>query len=416
MYKFAPITEENLRNTASLLIDAYPSIGYTRNIEQYTESLKETIKRTDVRYYGVHGTNNTGLLGCFSIWDFEMNMRGTIINAGGLGSVAVDLCRKKEKVCFHIVRNFLHTLREDGKNIALLYPFNSEFYHKMGFGFGTLLQQLTLRPTVLPGSNSKAHITRLTESDAEMLTAYYNFKAENTHGLIKKHTHEFATRLKNPAIKMFAYVSSGKIHGYIACSFKKGNDESFLVNDLLINEMFFDTPEVFSELMAFVNSQADQVRYVIVNTQDEGFINTIADPRNQTERILFSVYQECCQTGLGVMYRICDVQGFFASIKNCRFGNLNIKLQLNVNDSFIPENNKPFLLDFTNGNVVIANNSTPDVEINIDIAELSSMVMGCTNLKSLVKYGKAHISNTNKLDEISRAFSLDEKPVCVTYF
>ena len=345
-----------------------------------------------------------------------MNMRGTMLSAGGLGSVAVDLCRKKEKVCFHIVRNFLNTLRKDGKNIALLYPFNSEFYHKMGFGFGTLLQQFKLCPTVLPGGKSKAHIIRLAENDAEMLTAYYNSKTESTHGLIKKHTHEFTARLKNTATKIFAYVDNSLVQGYIACTFKKGNDESFLVNDLLVNEMFFDNPDVFAELMAFIKSQADQVRYVIINTQDEGIINTIADPRNQTERILFSVYQECCQTGLGVMYRICNIEGFFADIKSRQFGNLNIKIKLNINDSFIPENNKPFLLEFINGQCVVIADGTPDVEISIDIAEFSSMIMGCTSLKSLVKYGKSQISDTKKLDEISRAFSLDEKPVCVTYF
>ena len=414
MYKFAPITEENLHRIASLELDAYPTISYTRNVEQYTESLKEINRRSDVNYHGVYDADS--LVGGFNIWDFEMNMRGSMIKAGGLGSVAVDLCRKKEKICFEIMRHFISNLRENGTSIALLYPFNSAFYYKMGFGFGTLLQQFKLRPADLPGGNSKSHISRLTESNAEMLMAYYNSKVRNTHGLITKSVDEFTARLKRPSIKIFAYIDSGTVRGYIACSFKKGNEESFLVNDILVNELLFDSPEVFGELMSFLKSQADQVRYVIINTQDEGFINTIADPRNQTERILFSVYQECCQTGLGIMYRICDVRRFFADIADCRFGNLNMKVQLNVNDSFVPENNKPFMLEFTTGQCVVVNSSTPDVEISIGIAELSSVIMGCSNLKSLVKYGKAHISDAGKLDELSRAFSLDEKPICVTHF
>jgi len=62
------------------------------------------------------------------------------------------------------------------------------------------------------------------------------------------------------------------------------------------------------------------------------------------------------------------------------------------------------------------NGVSPDVEIDIGIAEFSSMVMGCANLKLLVKYGKAHISDESRLDEVSRAFSLDEKPICTTFF
>ena len=416
MYKFAPMTEENLAAIVSLLMDAYPTIGYTRSIEQYAESLIEKNKRSDINYYGAY--KNDCLVGGFGIWDFEMNMRQQMVSAGGIGMIGVDLCRKKEKVCFEMMRHFISNMRKNGKNIALLYPFNAAFYHKMGFGFGTLLQQFTLRPADLPCGGSKAHIVRLEENDAEKLAAYYNFKVSNTHGLIMKQADEFTTHLKNPAVKMFAYNNDGAIRGYIVCSFKKGSEESFLVNDMFVNELFFDSPEVFLELMALLKSQADQVRYVIINTQDEGFINTIADPRNHSDRVLFSVYQECCKTGLGIMYRICDIEGLFTDIKDCRFGNLNMKVLLDVNDSFVPENNKPFLLDFTDGLCVVTTDSTQaaDVKVSIDIAELSSLIMGCTNLKLLVKYGKARISNVDKLDEFSRGFYLDEKPICTTHF
>ena len=415
MYEIVSMAEENLRDMAELMLDAYPAIGYTRNVEQFAEYIKEAHGRDNINYYGAFG--EAGLAGGFAIFDFVMNMRGSMINAGGIGMVAVDLCRKKEKVCFEMMRYFLKNLREKGTNVALLYPFNSAFYHKMGFGFGTLLQQFTLRPAELPGG-SKAHIVRLAEHDAEKLTDYYNSKVKTTHGLITKQTHEFAARLKPHASKVFAYIDGGVVRGYMVCSFKKGSEESSLVNDLIINELFFENPEVFSGLMAFLKSQADQVRYVIFNTQDEGFINTIADPRNHTKRILFSVYQECCQTGLGIMYRICNVDGFIADIKNCRFGNLSMKVQFNIHDSFVPANNKPFLLDFANGFCSPAADSTqtPDAEISIDIAEFSSMIMGCTNLKSLVKYGKARISDAAKLDELSRGLSLDEKPICTTHF
>ena len=417
MYKFLPITEKGLQSTVSLLMDAYPSIGYVRTAEQYTEQLREHIRRTDINYYGAYGKDCLdSLAGCFGIWDFEMNMRNSMINAAGIGMIAVDLCRKKEKVGFEIMRHFLDIMRDRGTNVALLYPFNSAFYHKMGYGFGTLLHQFKLRPADLPGGSSKAHIVRLTERDTRRLAAYYNSRVINTHGLIKKHTDEFRTRLKNPAVKIFAYVDKDAVHGYIVCSFKKGSDESFLVNDLLVNEMFFDSPEVFSELMSFLKSQADQVRYCIINTQDEGIINAFTDPRNHTERVLFSVYQECCQTGLGIMYRICDVKGFLTDIKDCRFGNLNMKVRFNVNDSFVPENNRPFLLEFRDGQCAIVNDEVPDVEVSIDIAELTSVFMGCANLKLLVKYGKARISDANKLDELSRALAVDEKPICVSHF
>jgi len=414
MYTFLPMDESNLKIMAQLQIDAYPGFMQGVTAEQYAERVAETNRRGDVHFYGAYKGDK--MVGGFNIWDFEMNMRQTMIKAGGIGSVAVDLAHKKEKICKEMVLYFMNALRSKGANLAMLYPFNSAFYHKMGFGFGTLLQQFRLKPEDLPGGNSKAHIVRLCEDNAQALVEFYNSRAKSAHGLITKRADEFTTRLKAPANKIFAYMDGGKIRGYIVFQFRKGSEESVLVNDMFVTELLFDSPSVFMELMAFVRSQSDQVRYAIINTQDEGLINTIADPRNHMERMLFSVYQECCRTGLGIMYRICDVEAFFADIADVKFGDLTMKLQVNVTDSFVAENNKPFLLEFSKGQCKVAANATPDAELDIDIADLSSLVMGCANLKHLVKYGNATLSDASHLDALGRAFSLEEKPVCLTYF
>ena len=415
MYKFQPLTEATLQTTAQIQIDAYPGFAQGMTLENYAERISESNKRPDVDYYCVY--NGDKVVGCFNIWDFNMNMRSSMIKAGGIGSIAVDLCHKKEKVCKEAMTFFIDYLRKNGANMALLYPFNSAFYHKMGFGFGTLLHQLRIKPDDLPGGPSKAHITRLTQDDADRLAHFYNSRVGQTHGLIKKSPQEFATRIKLPANKTFGYTApSGDIRGYVQFQHRKGSDESVLVNDMYITELLFDSPEVFAELMAFIKSQSDQVRYVIINTQDEGLINTIPDPRNHMDRMLFSVYQEVCRTGLGIMYRICDVAGFIKDISNTRFGDLNMKLQLNVTDSFVPDNNRPFLLEFKDGQCRLAPNTIPDAELNIGIADLSSLVLGCVNLKPLVKYGKVTLSDSAYLDALSRAFSVDEKPICLTHF
>jgi len=408
------MNDSNLKAMAQIQIDAYPGFTQGVNADQYAERLTESSRRPDVKYYSAYKGDK--LVGGFNIWDFEMNMRQTMIKAGGIGSVAVDLSHKKEKVCKEMVQYFINSLRSNGANVALLYPFNSAFYHKMGFGFGTLLQQFRVKPDDLPGGYSKAHIVRLGEDSAEMLAVFYNARAKSTHGLITKRADEFVTRLKAPANKVFAYVEDGKIRGYLFFQFKKGSEESVLCNDIVVNELLFDSPQVFMELMTLLKSQSDQARYVIINTQDEGFINTIADPRNHMDRMLFSVYQECCRTGLGIMYRICDIEAFFADIANVKFDDLTMKLQVNVKDSFVAENNRPFLLEFSKGQCTILDHTAADAVLDIGIADFSSLMMGCANLKHLVKYGNAILSDASHLDSLSRAFSLDEKPVCLTHF
>ncbi|MCL2572437.1 MAG: GNAT family N-acetyltransferase [Defluviitaleaceae bacterium] len=412
MYKFSLMNENNLNEMARIQANAYPGFYQTTPMEQVAERITKASERPEVSYFCAYKEDT--MVGGFNIWDFEMNMRQAKIKAGGVGSIAVDLAHKKEKTAREIMKYFITNIRGKGANMALLYPFNSAFYQKMGFGFGTLLQQLRVKPDELPGGGSKANIQRLTEGDAEKLTVFYNSRAAVTHGLITKRTSDFVQSLKLPANRIFAYVD-GEVRGYISFQFRKGSEESALVNDMFIGEMLFDSPEVFAQLMSFVKSQADQVRYVIINTQDESIINTIPDPRNHMDRMLFAVYQEVARTGLGVMYRICDVESFLSDIADCKFGDLTMNLHVNISDSFVPENNKIFKLKFENGSCVIAN-TTPDAELTIDIAEFTSLVMGCVTLRSLVKYGKATLSNVAYLDTLSRSFSLDEKPVCLTYF
>ncbi|MCL2377802.1 MAG: GNAT family N-acetyltransferase [Defluviitaleaceae bacterium] len=411
MYKISQIDQGHVQDLALIRVDAFP--GHTTTLEQACENITETHSRPDVKYYGAFKDDK--LVGGFNIWDFEMNMRQCMIKAGGVGTIVVDLCHKKEKIAREIMRYFLDNLRKKGANMALLYPFDSGFYHRMGFGFGTLLQQFRVRPDGFTAGNSKARIVRLTEDSAELLTDFYNSRVKTTHGLIMKRADEFEKRLKTPANRIFAYIDGG-IRGYIHFQFRKGSEESVLVNDMFVGELLFDSPQVFMEIMAFVKSQNDQIRYVIINTQDEGIIQTIPDPRNHMDRMLFPVYQEVCRTGLGIMYRIIDVKAFFKDIASCRFGSLNMTLQVNVKDSFVPDNNRPFILKFSDGLCKIMPYATPDAQLCIDIAEFSSLVMGTSNLVSLVKYGKAHLSDASWLDSLSRSFSLDEKPICLTYF
>ena len=413
MYKFSLMENGNFHEMARIQIEAYPSALSNATAEQYAERLAETHNRPNVNYYGAYKGDK--LVGGFSIWDFELNFRQNMIKAGGVGGIAVDLGHKKEKIAREIMRFFHNHLRKNGMNMAMLYPFDSSFYKRMGYGFGTFLHQFRLKPQDLMNGDSKAHIRRLTVDDAQILADFYNTCAKSTHGFTTKSVDDFTRNLKAPANKIFAYVDNG-VRGYISFQFKKGSDNSWLVTDMFVSEMLFSSPEVFMELMAFVKSQGDQVRYVIFNTQDEGLVNTVSDPRNYSENILFSCYQEVSKAGLGIMYRICDIEAFFNNTGECQFGNLDLTLQVNISDSFVPDNNRSFMLQFCGGLCKVETDVAPDVELSIDIAEFSALVVGSVNLKSLVKYGKARLSDDSYLEILSRNLSLDEKPICLTHF
>lgn len=412
MYSIAELKNNELRDLAKISTNAYP--GIPLSLEQYEDKMRKQNEYSFVNFYGVY--DNDTLLGGMRLHDFNMNILGHKITAGGVGSIAVDLLHKKEKVAYEIIKFFLEHFREKGASMALLYPFNPEFYKKMGFGFGTSMYQFRISPKDLPKGYSKKNIKCLTADDAEDMCVFYNRMVNKTNGLIEKTTKEFETLFEYGANKIFGYRVDGEILGYMIFYFKKGNEQSFLVNDIIITEVLFDNSEAFLQLMTFLKSQNDQIRYVIVNTQDENFRFALRDPRNNSNKLLVSVYHECGTQGTGIMYRVINVSKLFYDLKDHNFNNQSCKLKLNITDTFLQENNRSYIVNFNDGRAICIDEGEYEVELSIDIADFSSLITCSVDLKSLYKYGMARLSRETYLNKLNTIFSSDERPKCLTAF
>lgn len=412
MYSITKLKNNELKDLAKISLNAYPAIPLS--IEQYEDKMRKQNEYDFINFYGVYDKDN--LLGGMRLHDFNMNLLGHKITAGGVGSVAVDLLHKKEKVAYEIIKFFLEHYREKNASMALLYPFNPEFYKKMGFGFGTSMYQFTVKPSDLPKGYSKKNIKYLTSDDAEDMCEFYNKMVNKTNGLIEKTTKEFKTLFEYGTNKILGYKDDGEILGYMVFYFKKGSDQSFLINDIFITEILFDTQEVFIEMMTFLNSQRDQIRYVIVNSQDENFRFALGDPRNNSGKLLVSVYHECSTQGTGIMYRVISVKKLFHDLKDHNFNNENCKVKFNITDTFVEENNRSYTVHFIDGKANCIDGGEYEVELSIDIADFSSLITCTVDLKSLYRYGKVKLSRESYLNKLNIIFASDEKPKCMTAF
>lgn len=412
MYSIIKLKNSELKDLAKISTNAYPAIPLSP--EQYEDKMRKQNEYDFINFYGVYDKDT--LLGGMRLHDFNMNLLGHKIKAGGVGAVAVDLLHKKEKVAYEIVKYFLNHYKEKDASMALLYPFNPEFYKKMGFGFGTSMYQFTVKPNDLPKGYSKKNIKCLTSDEAEDICAFYNKMVNKTNGLIEKNVKEFKTLFDLGANKIFGYKVDGEILGYMVFYFKKGSDQSFLINDIVITEILFDSQEVFIEMMTFLNSQKDQIRYVIVNTQDENFRFALGDPRNNSNKLVMSVYHECGTQGTGIMYRIINVHKLFYDLRDHNFNNQNCKVRFNITDTFIKENNKSYTVHFIDGKANCVEEGEYEVELSIDIADFSSLITCTVDLKSLYKYGRVKLSRETYLSKLNIIFASDEKPKCMTAF
>lgn len=381
--------------------------------ERFKQSIRDRAENPTDSFYGLFRSGQ--LLGGMRLIDYMMNVRGVKVLSGGIGMLAVDLLHKKEHVARDIVSGFLDRYRRRGAPFALLYAFRPDFYHQMGFGYGTKTSRYRILPTALPDTGRKEAVTFLTADDTDALRDCYQRVADRTNGMIDKTAIELRRLFESPSTRLAGYREDGCLLGYLAFTFAP--IEHSTVSDLNVTEFIYETRDALLGLLAFLRSQRDQVRRIQLDTQDENFHFVLSEPRSDTERIFGLVAHETNVQGLGIMYRLVDVPRAFALLRDADFGGQTITLAIHTSDTFLLDHDGTTVVHFEHGHPRLLDGATTAaVEIRMGVAELSSLLMGAVSFRSLYRYGLADISDPERTEDVTRLFLTDEKPVCTTPF
>jgi len=317
--------------------------------------------------------------------------------------VAVDLTHKKEHVAKDIVDSFLTHYDNRGDAFTTLWPFRVDFYHQMGFGLGSTMHRYRVKPASLPRGDSKEHVRYLTAADVPALNDCYNHCFESQNGMIKHNEGRWQNRFEFAEnLRFVGCEIDGKIQGYLVYRFRKpDHPASFMDNEMIITEFFYHTPQVLSELLTFLHSQLDQVGRIIFETPEDEFYFLMSDPTLGSGTEIAPTYHESHTSGVGIMYRVMDSRRLFDRLTKPVFGDGNLVMKITLNDSFFPKNNGSQIVRFQSGLGVAVDGGSADVEINLDVAEFSSMIMGAVGFRKLHTYGLARISDEKHLDAVN---------------
>jgi predicted acetyltransferase len=397
------LSTEEILKYVDIVINAYP--GLMQNTTEFKERFYTNLvdiqeNEETVEFFGLF--RNDQLIGGMRIHYLTMNLYGKSIEVGGLGLVAVDLLHKKEKVAKEMVDFFINLFKNRGTSLVMLYPFRPDFYKKMGFGYGVKMNQYSVEPSSFPISATKEGLMFLNISHKELVRDCYNRTVSNTHGMVYKSNSELKAIFKNPNNKIVGYMNDGKLEGYLSFTFK--NEGSFLHNNLLVQEFIYENPLALAKLNTFVHSQADQIQRVILNSQDSYLPFLFNDPRNGSNNLIPSVYHETNTSGVGIMYRIIDTTRFVNDVVD--INEITVPFKLIIKDSFLSEESiTHFILS-----------KDYKFAVEIDISNLSSLLMGVVNVNQLYKYGLLKIDNSEYLDIVEKAFNKGITPICTTTF
>jgi len=402
-----------------IVINAYP--GTTQNTAEFKETFKNrlvSIQENDesVDFFGLF--RNGELLGGMRIHHFTMNVSGNLIPTGGVGLVAVDLLHKKEKVAKELIEAFISYFKEKGTSIVMLYPFKPDFYKKMGFGYGTKMNHYEIDPMSFPKQAIKEGLVYLNPTHKEQILHCTNRYVKGNHGMILKTEHDVDFLFNNPNHKLIGYMEEDELYGYLVFTFKNINDDNFLMNNLIVKEFIYETPKALARICGFLNSQADQVNRIIVNTQDDDLEYLLSESRNGSNHLIPSVYHETKTSGIGLMYKIIDIKKFLMHLSNQYDNAISCKISLTVHDSFHFDCPQKWLLIFEKGNLTIDEYmpNSAEAEMEIDISDFSSLVMGVVEARKLYQYGKLKLNNPEYLSTINQLFAQSKKPLCTTAF
>ncbi|MCB9430850.1 MAG: GNAT family N-acetyltransferase [Ardenticatenaceae bacterium] len=414
MRQIRKLNQADVADLVDVVANAYPAFGAStvEARERLYGRLKERLDKP-APYYGLF--EGETLLGAMRLHDFTMKLHSARVLVGGIGGVAVDLAYKKEKVARDLVLYFLHHYRNRGAPLTALYPFRPDFYRQMGWGYGTKLSLYRVAPANLP-RGSKQGVRFLENRDWEktaVLDCYHRY-LEQTNGMFVRSRADFDELFGNLANKFVGFYDGKKLRGYLIFHFEKVEGGSFLQNDIVVSELIYETPAALRGLLAFLHTQADQIRQVVFNLLDDDFHYVFHDPR-YSNRLLPSVYHESNVQGVGLMYRVIHVKRLFTALREHDFGGQSCRLRLTVRDSLLPENAGEVLLVVENGRCRL-DEGEAEVAITLDVADFSSLIVGAIGFAQLYRYGLAEISDLAWVDKVDRLFAVRQKPVCLASF
>lgn len=415
------LSKKDYHAFADIASGAYPGMGM--NTEEKINDLAEWVaKKADSKFscfYGLY--KNKTLCGALILFDYQMNLFNHKVLCGGGGFLAVDLIHKKEHIAKDLCTFFLNHYRSRQAPFAALYSFRPDFYKMMGAGYGTQVGVFRTNPKDLPSNGSKKYLKKLTKKDSSKFIKCFNNFADKKTGMFYDNLENRENFFRhNKESRFFGYEKDGELLGYLSFKFVKQKPHvagDFLHNEIHVTEMIYHTPEVLSAFLTLLHTQKDQVDTIQFTTHDKNFYFNLRDPRNDSTNVHYPVYHETHQSAVGMMYRLLNPKLLFTTLKSHSFGDISLRVKLDIRDSFLKINNKPIVVWFDNGLPSVKNSTAKyDVSLTIDTAEFTSLVLGAVDLKSLYNYNLAKLSNDKYLDVLHKLFYRDEKPVCLTQF
>jgi predicted acetyltransferase len=401
---------------ARLLTDAYPVMRITTadGLARYAESLRDSLADPAKRW--IIAERDGALAGAMRLYDYEMNVRGRDARSGGVGSVAVSLEHKRRGIARALIAWYLGDYRARGATFALLHAFRNDFYRALGFGYGTPVHRFCFAPAALRDDGARGTARFLGEADVDAMLACSERVRASTNGLVARHRSTAERALADTALRYVGVDRDGELRGFMQTAVEVAEGELRNRDELVVRDLTYEDEASLAALLGYLRSQRDQFARIAIETQDAAFYLAATDPRDGSDlSVAPPAAHRVAQTGLGIMYRILDVE---AALGHLPVSAAPFTLEVSAADELLRDAGGTATYRFGPHGAPRrdASGVVPDARLSIGIADLASLVMGSLRLRDAVRHRVATLEPRAMLERADAAFATPQPPQCTTRF
>ena len=403
------LTMDDLPRLSSAAKLAYPPYGDAKwRREAYFIAALE--KRQSGVFYGCF--DGDLMAGFMELYDFKMNLRGTILPAGGIGFIGVDPLYKRQGVASDMIDYYENHYKQRNIFALVLYPINIAYYLKKGYCCHTRMYQYRISPLCFPFLSSPDHVRIAGEEvDHSKILDCFEVFFTRANGMLMKREADLRSLLSDNHVVI--YEKNGVVEGYAIFNFEKENENYVHMDNMMVTEWIWTNRESFLELCAFFHNQADQVKRVIVNSPYENLHLCMSDPSSGLNYSFKNLRHEFSAAATDSMMKISSGEGIFRQLEGCGFSE-DIRVRFEITRS--GGDNESFLVNVSSGHARVVTDGKCDVSVTMPQGVFTALISGAANFGELYTMGMAAINDSALVSVVDAAFQCRHRPQTLTYF
>ncbi|MGL4335786.1 MAG: GNAT family N-acetyltransferase [Turicibacter sp.] len=314
-----------------------------------------------------------------TILNKEIYLGGQAVKMGGIACVASMGHHRSGGVVSRLMKESLKIMNEQNMVFSMLGPFKYEFYEKFGYKLCFEKYECKVPIEQLKSFKNTGTYQVLNDKSLAEIKEFHQAVCVDYNGCCLRTDRDWNRSFNQKEnVRGIIYRNpTGVVEGYMV--YKISPDEK----EFNVNELIFTTPQAVNSLLSFIYLHEAQTKQVNIQSHAKDYMMD----RLKNPSVEWEIHP-------GMMGRIVNVSRALTHYQMTGTGSVVI----NVSDKQCEWNHHSYQIDILEGVVVGVSVTDACPQLEIDILELTQLVMGYRTLLELVNLGTVSLLDESILN------------------